>query len=59
MKRIKIKLDEILSIEALVDAFYKSKKTKKNRRDIRDFEARLGYEISSLYKELKKWIKSA
>lgn len=53
MKRIKIKLDEILSIESLVDAFYKSKKTKKNRRDIRDFEARLGYEISSLYKELK------
>lgn len=53
MKRIKIKLDEILSINALINAFYQSKKTKKNRRDIRDFEANLGYEISKLYKELK------
>ena len=53
MKRIKIRFDDIVSLKALVKAFYDCKSKKKNRRDVRDFEARLGYEISKLYKELK------
>ena len=53
MKKIKIKFDDFLSKENLIDAFFDTIHHKKNRIDILKFELSLGKEIDRLYLELK------
>lgn len=53
MNRIKIKFDDILSINNLLTAFYDCKRNKTNKIESLMFELNLGTEISKLYKELK------
>ena len=53
MNRIKIKLDDFLSIENLLTAFYDCKRSKRSKRETLYFEFNLGKEISKLYRELK------
>jgi len=51
-KKIKVKYDEVLTIDKLYDAFYRSRKGRSNKREIVNFELNLGTNIVKLYDEL-------
>ena len=51
-KKIKVKYDEVLTIDKLYNAFYRSRKGRSNKREIVNFELNLGTNIVKLYDEL-------
>lgn len=53
MKRIGFLYDEIISMDNLIEAFKDARKSKRNKRQVMQFEARLGAELSKLHEELK------